>query len=172
RKGVDVSDRQAAAHWARQLLQDDFVILDTETTGLGIFDQVVQIAVIDKTGAIILDTLVKPTHPIPQIASRIHSITDETVKDAPMFGRIYSDLLLAISGRRVLIYNMAFDVTMLDQSEQLYYLDYEPAWHPIGQEAWRTLAMWVDVMITYRDWVGEYYEWNSNNRWQKLPGGD
>jgi DNA polymerase III subunit epsilon len=166
------SDRAAAAHWARQLLADDFVILDTETTGLGVFDQVVQIAVIDKAGERLLDTLVKPTRPIPQIATGIHGITDAMVKDAPGFGAIYSALLMAIGGKRVAIYNKTFDVEQLHQSDQLYQLEGDPAWTPLGQDGWRGLAVWEDVMIPYSDWVGDYSEYHGNYRWQKLPGGD
>lgn len=166
------SDRQAAAHWARQLLADDFVILDTETTGLGVFDQVVQVAVIDKTGAVLLDTLVKPTRPIPRAASAIHGITDARVADAPTFGQIYDHLLMAIGGKRVAIYNKNFDVEMLHQSEQLYALECDSTWACIGQDAWQALAVWEDVMIPYSDWVGEWSEWHGSNRWQKLPGGD
>jgi DNA polymerase III epsilon subunit-like protein len=165
-------DHAAAAHWARQLLNDDFVILDTETTGLGIFDQVVQIAVIDKTGAVLLDTLIKPTRPIPQIAIGIHGITDAQVAGAPTFGEIYNSLLMAVGGKRVAIYNKNFDVEMLHQSEQLYHLECDPSWACIGQEAWHLLAVWEDVMIPYSDWVGEWSEYHGNNRWQKLPGGD
>ena len=166
------SDRAAAVHWARQLLNDDFVILDTETTGLGVFDQVIQIAVIDKTGAELLNTLVKPTRPIDTRAEAIHGITDAAVQDAPTFGDIYNYLLLAIGGKRVAIYNASFDVTMLHQSEQLYHLECNPAWVPIGRDGWRGLAVWEDVMIPYSDWVGEWSEYHGNNRWQKLPGGD
>ena len=166
------SDRAAAAHWARQLLNDDFVILDTETTGLGIFDQVVQVAVIDTTGAVLLDTLVKPTRPIPRIASNIHGITDAKVADAPTFGEIYNALLMAVGGKRVVIYNKNFDVAMLHQSDQLYQLEGDPAWTPLGQDAWAGLAVWEDAMIPYSDWVGDWSDYHGNNRWQKLPGGD
>lgn len=166
------SDQAAAAHWARQLLADAFVILDTETTGLGVFDQVVQIAVIDQTGAALLNTLVKPTRPIPRSASAIHGITDATVANAPTFGEIYNYLLMAIGGKRVAIYNASFDVTMLHQSEQLYHLERDPSWAPIDKDGWQALAVWEDVMIPYSNYVGEWSEYHGNNRWQKLPGGD
>jgi DNA polymerase III epsilon subunit-like protein len=167
------SDRAAAAHWARQVLSDErSLILDTETTGLGVFDQVVQIAVIDTTGAVLLDTLVKPTRPIPQIATGIHGITDEMVKDAPDFGAIYPALLMAIGGKRVVIYNKHFDIEQLHQSDQLYALESDTTWKPLGQDGWRGLAVWEDAMIPYSDWVGEWSEWHGDNRWQKLPGGD
>ena len=166
-----MSDRENAARWARELLADDFVILDTETTGLGIFDQVVQIAVIDKTGEVLLDTLVKPTRPIPRAASAIHGITDSTVADAPTFGEIYDNLLMVIGGKRVAIYNASFDVRMLFQSEGLFH-EFDTSWATIDRDGWQALCVWEDVMLPYSDWVGEWSEYHGNNRWQRLPGGD
>lgn len=165
------SDKAASAHWARQLLADDFVILDTETTGLGIFDQVVQIAVIDKTGAALLDTLVKPTRPIGAQATAIHGITNVMVADALNFGEIYNYLLLAIGGKRVAIYNASFDVTMLFQSEALFH-EFDDSWATIDREGWQHLAVWEDVMIPYSAWCGEWNDYHGDYRWQKLPGGD
>lgn len=167
------SDRAAAAHWARQILADErALIVDTETTGLGVFDQVVQLAVIDITGRVLLDTLIKPTRPIPQIATSIHGITDAMVQDAPRFGDIYNALLMTIGGERVVIYNASFDVTMLHQSDQLYQLECDPTWTPLGVEGWRGLAVWEDAMEPYSAFVGDWSDYHGNYRWQKLPSGD
>lgn len=54
-------DRQAAIDAAAEYLRD-CVILDTETTGLH-DAEIVQIAVIDHAGTVLLDTLVNPPHP-------------------------------------------------------------------------------------------------------------
>jgi DNA polymerase III epsilon subunit-like protein len=108
-----MSDKDEAADWARGLLADDFVIMDTETTGLYSGDEIVQLAVIDKTGAVLLDSLLRPTQPIPRIASSIHGITDAMVEGAPTFEELYNYLLLAIGGKRVAIYNATFDIAML-----------------------------------------------------------
>lgn len=166
------NDRQAAADWARKLLADTFVILDTETTGLGGFDQVVQIAVIDTTGSPLLDTLVKPTRPIPAIARGIHGITDAMVESAPTFGDIFNALLMAVGGKRCVIYNADFDVRMLHQSEQLYQMERDPAWACLDMDGWRALAVWEDAMHPYSEWVGDWSSYHGNYRWQRLSGGD
>lgn len=169
----NLSDRLAATAWAKSVLDDPrALILDTETTGLGVFDQVVQLAVIDIHGQVLIDTLIKPTRPIPKIASSIHGITDATVADAPGFGDIYNELLMAVGGQRVIIYNKNFDVEMLHQSDQLYQLECDPAWAPLGQGAWHALAIWEDAMLPYAAWCGEWNDHFGNYRWQKLPGGD
>jgi len=104
-------DKQAAAEWARELLQGEFVILDTETTGFEADDEIVQIGVVDQAGAVVLDQLIKPEQPICN--SQFHGITDETVKDAPRFPEVYERLKAALEGRTVLAYNLEFDQRLL-----------------------------------------------------------
>ncbi len=73
--------------------RDQFVILDTETTGLTLRDQIIEINVIDLTGKILLNSLVKPTINIPAEAASIHGITNEMVHDAPSYIKNYVKLL-------------------------------------------------------------------------------
>jgi len=68
-------DRYEAALWARQLLsRNDWVVVDTETTGLGATDQVVQVSVVDPSGRSLVDTLVQPTCEIHPMASKVHRL--------------------------------------------------------------------------------------------------
>lgn len=47
--------------WARDLLnRTDVLILDTETTGLGHTAELVELAIVDTTGKVLFDELVKP----------------------------------------------------------------------------------------------------------------
>lgn len=73
--------------------RDQFVILDTETTGLTLRNQIIEINVIDLTGKILLNSLVKPTINIPAEAASIHGITNEMVHDAPSYIKNYVKLL-------------------------------------------------------------------------------
>ncbi len=165
------SDRASAAHWARQLLADDFVILDTETTGLYSDAEIVQIAVIDKTGAVLLDSLIKPTQPIPAIATHIHGITDAMVENAPTFEELFNAILMAIGGKRVAIYNASFDVTMLHQTDQWHQQRRNRDWTCYGLNEWQGMAVWEDVMGPYSAWIGHWSSYHGSYRWQRLPGG-
>jgi DNA polymerase III subunit epsilon len=167
-----MSDKDEAADWARGLLADDFVIMDTETTGLYSGDEIVQLAVIDKTGAVLLDSLLRPTQPIPRIASSIHGITDAMVEGAPTFEELYNYLLLAIGGKRVAIYNATFDIAMLNQSDQWHQMKRNPEWACLGYGGWKGLAVWEDVMGPYSAWCGDWSSYHGSYRWQRLPGGD
>ncbi len=114
--------RRQTVQWARSLLARNFYVLDTETTGLGQQDEIVQIAVVDANGNAVMDQLVRPSIPIPRGASRIHGITDADVIDAPDFRRLYIKLSSILAGEVVIAYNMDFDWRMLQQSAARYRL--------------------------------------------------
>ncbi|MCB9436843.1 MAG: 3'-5' exonuclease [Anaerolineales bacterium] len=97
------------------LFDDGFVIIDLETTGLNDDPKVdiVEIAVVSHHGEILLNTLVKPTHSIPLVASRIHGIYDKDVVDAPSFEDIYPQLETFLNGKIVVAYNHTFEQDIL-----------------------------------------------------------
>ena len=115
-------DRVRAVKWAReQLSYNDWVIMDTETTGL--YDaEIVEIAIIDRTEETLLDTLIKPSIPIPAEVTEIHGISDVMVADAPTFPEVYPRIDAALKEKRVLIYNSAFDIQILNYCCRLHNL--------------------------------------------------
>lgn len=108
-------DRKVAAHEAHLLLQNDFIILDTETTGIDRSSRIVQIGVVDVLGQPVIDTLVNPGMHIPADATRIHGITNAMVKDAPSMADLLPSLESLWATRPTYIYNAEFDVRMLLQ---------------------------------------------------------
>lgn len=154
-------DHQAAAHWARQMLASDALILDTETTGLDDTAEIVQIAIIDMSGRTILNCMVKPIGAIPQAASRIHGLTAEVVQQAPIWGSLWPVVRSILNGRTVIIYNAQYDTRLMAQSCVLagYTFDY-------------TISTFKCAMLPYSEWVGDWNDYRGNYRWQRLPGGD
>lgn len=157
---------EGAAEWARDLLKRnpaDWVILDTETTGLSNKDQVVQVAMIDGAGnALINNVLVKPTIRIPAGISEIHHITDELVLRAPSFLEVWPEIYKYMQGKRLVIYNAEFDLRMLIQSADA---------HSNTAIAFPCCS-WHCAMEMYAAWVGDWNDYHGNFRWQRLPGGD
>jgi DNA polymerase III subunit epsilon len=107
----------AALAWLRALLLDDFVVLDTETTGLGYRDEVIEIGVVGPDGATRYASLIRPrAGRIPPGATAVHGITMDDLLDAPTFDEAYDAVLEVARGRRVVAWNAPFDERMVRQS--------------------------------------------------------
>jgi DNA polymerase-3 subunit epsilon len=154
------SDRVAAVLWARDVLaKDDWVILDTETTGLN-DAEIVEIAIINHFGEAVLDTLVKPSASIPGDVVAIHGISDEMVKDAPTFPEIYPRIVEALEGKRVLIYNSSFDIKILAYCRQLH-----------GLKGLKLSNRSECIMTWHAQWAGDWSDYYEGYRWHPLDGG-
>lgn len=53
--------------WARGMMEGEALIFNCQTTGLSDDAEILQISIIDQTGAVVLDTFVKPTVPIIEV---------------------------------------------------------------------------------------------------------
>lgn len=134
-----------------------FLVLDTETTGLGGDAEICQIAIIDSSGETLLDTLVKPTKPIPAEATAIHGITNEMVANAPSLP--VEHIFELLSGQQVIVYNVAYDTQMLYKSVDAAQLP---------QVDWNVIANWYCAMEVFAE---IYDDWNprfKSYRWQTL----
>lgn len=108
---------QDSIAWARQVLEGDkTLIVDTETTGLHDNDAVIQLAIIDMEGTVLLDTLVRPTSPMAPEARAIHGITDQALVNAPRFAALYHPIAHLLRHRSVLAYHADFDRRILAQT--------------------------------------------------------
>ncbi len=156
------NDRERVVDWARNLLQStDWVILDTETTGTSDRDEIVQVAILSYDGKALLDTLVRPTQPIPMEATAIHGLTNEDVANAPVFPEVYAKIEELVHGKTIVIYNAQFDVRLIRQSLAKHNL--LPTELDLGS---------VDcAMLMYSAWVGELWPY-AGYKWQKLESAD
>ena len=105
------------------------VVFDTETTGLGRFDRVVEIAAITmdpRTGEIIdeFETLINPERDIGPTS--IHGITASMVETAPTFAEIAVALGRRITGAVLVGHNLSFDAKMLKQEYDRLNISFEP----------------------------------------------
>ena len=123
---------------ADQILEQDPVFLDTETTGLYRSSEVVEVAVVDAQGRELFDSLVRPTRGIPAEATAVHGITDEMVAKAPSWGEVWPHLRELLDGRQVGIYNAPFDMRMMRQSVEKQKM----TWAPIGAEVCCVMKMY------------------------------
>lgn len=109
-------DKHQVIRLAKQLVNINALVLDTETTGLGERDEIVEISIIDMRGNVFIDTLIKPTILIPPSALVIHKITNKDISCAPYITKIITELTHLFQNNTVAIYNAEFDLRMLHQS--------------------------------------------------------
>lgn len=155
------SERLQAVQTARDWLNTNGlppVFLDTETTGLGNHDEVCSVAVVDLAGQVLLESLVKPSKPIPADATNIHGITDEMVKDAPALESLFDQLRAALEGKTVIAYNAPFDWGMLRNSVQRPECK---TWFDAPRNVRCAMELYA---VFYGDW-SDYFE---SYKWQKL----
>jgi DNA polymerase-3 subunit epsilon len=99
-------------------LRNPLIFFDLETTGINISsDRIVEISYLkiypngDEESKTIK---VNPTIPIPEKSTLIHGITDEDVKDAPVFAEVAKTLTKIIEGCDLAGYNSnKFDIPLL-----------------------------------------------------------
>lgn len=136
----------------------DYVILDTETTGLD-SGEICQIAIINSAGDTIIDTLVKTAKPIPSDASRIHGIYDSDVADAPTWPLIAPRVREILTGCNVVVYNAVYDRKMLHKTNE--------AWN-LEKVDWKEFSRWWCAMEMFAEVYGEWNDYRQSYRWQKL----
>ncbi|GAC1357692.1 MAG: hypothetical protein NVSMB44_03780 [Ktedonobacteraceae bacterium] len=118
-------------HWSlsawrntQQMLTDtDFVVIDTETTGMRPGpDRVIEVGAVRVRGGAIVDTfhsLLNPRRSIPPFIVRFTGITQAMVNDAPASAEVIPDLLHFLDGATLVGHNLGFDVRFLAHEAQL-----------------------------------------------------
>ena len=95
----------------------DYIVFDLETTGTScVYDEVVEISAIkveNHKPVSEFSTLVKPGRSIPYYASQVNGITDEMVKDAPVFEQALAEFLeyagdFPFVGHNIHVFDMKF----------------------------------------------------------------
>jgi len=168
-------DRKESISWAKRLLdRSDWVILDTETTGLDYGAEIISITVVSPTGETLIDSLVKPNGSIPPDATAVNGITDDMVSNAPLFSNIFPQLCQALDGKLVIAYNAEFDQTMLIATCARYKLPYGQliSYGRLKDGNDNSSSPWQCAMMQYAAYVGEWSNYWASYRWQKLPKGD
>lgn len=128
----------------------DLVYLDSETTGMSFSDKMVELAIVDDKGDVLINTLLNPGIPISCDASRIHCISDEMVKDAPLLQNMELEIIQVVQKRHVVIYNAKFDLQYLTTAIK------------------RAIQKTTCCMQTFAPVYGEWDSFHGNYRWKSL----
>ncbi len=117
-----------------RLVQEPFVLLDTETTGL-LAPEAVSIAVVSDAGRPLLHEWVRPAKPIEPEAERLTGLSLAMLDDKPSFPTVATAVADVLRGRRVVIYNAAYDVAVLENTHRRYGLPM-PSFEPWCAMEW------------------------------------
>lgn len=115
---------------------NNFVVFDTETTGLSAAkDKILEIGAIRFENGIpvaAFETLVNPGKPIPEEASSINHITDDMVANAPAIWQVLPAFDAFVGKSAVVAHNLKFDLKFIHRSgsklidtKRKYYCTYE-----------------------------------------------
>ena len=147
--------RESAIELAINIFENkgEYLILDTETSGLTVRDQVIELAIINLNGRAIYNERFKLMEGIkihPE-ASKVNGIYDADLAKCPTFKSQLPLIKRITKGKRLLAYNANFDDRMLNQSAVL-----------CGSKFKR---IFKDIMRPWSDY-------NHSSKYLKLKGGD
>lgn len=135
-------------------MENKYIVLDTETTGLNAAeDELLQVSIIDNEGAVLFDSYIRPTqHTEWAEAERINHISPEMVADSPTIAEVMpeiNDILKKYD--KIVGYNVRFDADFLKHN---------------GAEFLNTEN--ADAMKMFAPIYGECNDQRGSYKWQKL----
>ena len=154
------SDRRDAILQARNILATAPAVFDTETTGLDPNAQVIEISCIAADGAVLLDTLVKPTTSVTENATAVHGLSDADLVDAPTILELEPRIKAIFDRRTVGSYNLAYDTRLVNHS-----LHKARGGQPADLD-WKNSNFCI--MELYARFWGDWHEYHRSYTWQPL----
>jgi DNA polymerase-3 subunit epsilon len=96
------------------------IVLDTETTGMAPEDghRIIEIGCVELVNHLpsgnVLQLYINPEREIPPEATAVHGITDEFVRDKPVFSQVYGEFTEFIKDAKLVIHNAEFDMKFIN----------------------------------------------------------
>jgi len=99
----------------------EYVILDTETTGLQ--GEIIDLAIINGQGDVLYNNLLRPKCSIEYGAMKKHHITDSMVRRCNTFAQEWSKIHDVIRGKSIITYNARFDAERISHTARVHGVD-------------------------------------------------
>ena len=135
-------------------MEENYIVIDTETTGLNAAeDELLQVSIIDNEGAVLFDSYIRPTqHTEWAEAERVNHITPEMVANSPTIEEVMpeiNDILKRYD--KIVGYNVRFDADFLKHNGAKF-----------------LNAEYADAMKMFAPIYGEWNDQRGSYKWQKL----
>lgn len=157
-----------AIRWARRVLTQDLVVLDTETTSLDTsYAEIIAITVVSGAGEKLLDTYVKPERRIAETIYEqddeewaltsffVNGISNAMVADAPGWPEVFPRLVEATQGKLIVAYNVDFDRRVIRGHRLRYNLP-------------KLTNEWECAMLAFAKFAGGWNDYHQDWRWLAL----
>ncbi len=118
-------NRLDAIAWAQGIMAAGAIVLDTETTGLLKYTkvEVIELAALTSKGKVIYHSRFRPRHKITKRTIELHGITNEAVKNAPLWSKEYPQIRDILRGKVVVTYKAEFDRGAIARTCKMYGLE-------------------------------------------------
>lgn len=96
------------------------ILLDTETTGFNPLtgDKIIEIGAVELVKRRLTGNnyhqYIQPEREVPEDAIKVHGITDDFLKDKPVFSKVVDDFMHYAKGAELIIHNAPFDVGFIN----------------------------------------------------------
>lgn len=153
------ANQRSIINWARYILDQEPLMLDTETTGVHAGAEVVDIGVVNHRGEVVYESLVRPQNGIPVESTNVHGIDEQMVENAPAWPEVYLEVAKVTHRKTVIIYNLDFDQRIIRSECERHNLPYINS------------RDWVCAMQKYSIFAGQKHDYGARRgqyKWHKL----
>jgi DNA polymerase-3 subunit epsilon len=109
-------DAFKAIRYPKLGLPDEFVVVDTETTGLGQNDEVVELSVLDSNANELYHSFFEPKVEVNYQAAQVTGLTNEKLVGQPKFADEWPKIKEAIGAHLIAGHNLQFDRRLMQQT--------------------------------------------------------
>lgn len=103
---------------------EDFVVIDTETTGMSKNDEVIEIAVVSMDKTCLYYSTFYPSVEVNARASAVNGFTRKKLEGSPKIAEEWKKIVAAIGDKKILCHNTPFDKRLLCQTFAKYGIKY------------------------------------------------
>jgi len=133
------ADREHVLWRIANLVQaGNWITLDTETTGRGFEDQVIEVAICEPELPELPTRIwrIRPTVAITEEATQVHGIRIEDLEGCPTFADYWPQIEAVINRRKNVMYNAEFDYRMLFMTAHAHHMPRPYLWNGLCAMQW------------------------------------